>query len=94
LTRTRTIGVIAGQDDGSGSSRDWAAKEAACLACARSSPGASSINRSNVIGMGVHVERRNGQRETVPLLVRIDTPIRAAGNLGSANNHSRRNGIA
>jgi len=26
----------------------------------------------------LHVERRNGQREAVPLLVRIDTPIEAA----------------
>jgi len=26
----------------------------------------------------LHVERRNGQRQAVPLLVRIDTPIEAA----------------
>ena len=36
------------------------------------------IRRSSVIGMGAHVERRNGQREAIPLLVRIDTPIEAA----------------
>jgi len=117
LTRTRAIGVIAGQDYGSGSSRDWAAKGSRLLSVravlARSF---ERIHRSNLIGMGVlpcqfhqgtsarsleligserfslepdgalrprveailHVERRNGQREAVPLLVRIDTPIEAA----------------
>ena len=109
--------VIAGQDYGSGSSRDWAAKGSRLLGVraviARSF---ERIHRSNLIGMGVlpcqfeegvsarsleldgterfdleldgtlrpraqatlHVERRNGRREAVPLLVRIDTPIEAA----------------
>jgi aconitate hydratase len=79
LTRTRTIGVIAGQDYGSGSSRDWAAKGSRLLGVrAVISRSFERIHRSNVIGMGVHVERRNGQREAVHLLVRIDTPIEAA----------------
>jgi aconitate hydratase len=109
--------VIAGQDYGSGSSRDWAAKGSRLLGVraviARSF---ERIHRSNLIGMGVlpcqfregtsarsleldgterfdlkldgalrpraeatlHIERRNGQREAIALLVRIDTPIEAA----------------
>jgi aconitate hydratase len=109
--------VIAGQDYGSGSSRDWAAKGSRLLGVraviARSF---ERIHRSNLVGMGVlpcqfrdevsarslgldgserfaltldgalrpraeatlHVERRNGQRQAVPVLVRIDTPIEAA----------------
>ena len=109
--------VIAGQDYGSGSSRDWAAKGSRLLGVrAVIARGFERIHRSNLIGMGVlpcqfHegisarsleldgterfdlkldgalrprvqatliVERRNGQREAVPLLVRIDTPIEAA----------------
>ena len=109
--------VIAGQDYGSGSSRDWAAKGSRLLGVrAVIARGFERIHRSNLIGMGVlpcqfhegisarslaldgserfaleldgalhprveatlHVERRNGQREAVPLLVRIDTPVEAA----------------
>jgi aconitate hydratase len=109
--------VIAGQDYGSGSSRDWAAKGSRLLGVrAVIARGFERIHRSNLIGMGVlpcqflegisarsleldgteqfdlkldgalrpraqatlHVERRNGQREAIPLLVRIDTPIEAA----------------
>lgn len=79
MTRTRTIGVIAGQDYGSGSSHDWAAKGSRLLGVrAVITRSVERIRRSSVIGMGAHVERRNGQREAVPLLVRIDTPIEAA----------------
>jgi aconitate hydratase len=109
--------VIAGQDYGSGSSRDWAAKGSRLLGVrAVIARGFERIHRSNLIGMGVlpcqfqegisarsleldgterfdlrlggalrpraeatlHVERRNGEREAIPLLVRIDTPIEAA----------------
>ena len=109
--------VIAGQDYGSGSSRDWAAKGSRLLGVrAVIARGFERIHRSNLIGMGVlpcqflegtsarslglegterfdleldgalrpraqatlHVERRNGEREAVPLLVRIDTPVEAA----------------
>jgi len=119
--RYRTEGVpvivIAGQEYGSGSSRDWPAKGSRLLGIrAVIARGFERIHRSNLIGMGVlpcqfhegisarsleldgserfaleldgalrprveatlHVERRNGQREAVPLLVRIDTPIEAA----------------
>jgi len=109
--------VIAGQDYGSGSSRDWAAKGTrllgvrAVIAC-----GFERIHRSNLVGMGVlpcqfqegvsartlgldgterfdlaldgtlrpraqgtlQIERLDGRREAVPLLVRIDTPIEVA----------------
>jgi aconitate hydratase len=109
--------VIAGQDYGAGSSRDWAAKGTrllgvrAVVAC-----GFERIHRSNLIGMGVlpcqfpegvnaqtlgldgterfeltlggalrprqsaalQIEGRDGRRDSVPVLVRIDTPIEAA----------------
>jgi aconitate hydratase len=109
--------VIAGEDYGSGSSRDWAAKGTRLLGVrAVIARGFERIHRSNLIGMGVlpcqfqkatsarsleldgtepfdleldgalraraqailHIERRNGQRQSVPLLVRIDTPIEVA----------------
>jgi aconitate hydratase len=108
--------VIAGQDYGAGSSRDWAAKGTRLLGVrAVIARGFERIHRSNLIGMGVlpcqfpesvsahtlglsgtetfnleagaalrprqlvmlHVERRGGHRESVPLTVRIDTPIEA-----------------
>jgi aconitate hydratase len=107
--------VIAGQEYGTGSSRDWAAKGTYLLGVraviARSF---ERIHRSNLVGMGVlpcqfkegtgaqslklegsetfdllgvgedlHprqeallvIHRNNGSTETVPVLVRIDTPI-------------------
>ncbi|MCC6194517.1 MAG: aconitate hydratase [Burkholderiales bacterium] len=106
--------VIAGQDYGSGSSRDWAAKGTRLLGVrAVIARGFERIHRSNLIGMGVlpcqfpegtsaqtlgldgterfelgldgpvrprsqatlGIERRDGTRETVSLLLRIDTPI-------------------
>jgi aconitate hydratase len=109
--------VVAGQDYGAGSSRDWAAKGTRLLGVravvARSF---ERIHRSNLIGMGVfpcqflegvsagslgldgserfdleldvplrprqvatlHIDRRSGQRDTVPLVLRIDTPIEIA----------------
>jgi aconitate hydratase len=110
--------VIAGQDYGAGSSRDWAAKGTRLLGVhAVIARGFERIHRSNLIGMGVlpcelpegvsaqtlgldgtetfnveaagaalrprqpatlHIERRGGQRESVPLVLRIDTPIEAA----------------
>ena len=109
--------VIAGQDYGAGSSRDWAAKGTRLLGVrAVIARGFERIHRSNLIGMGVlpcefpdgvnartlaldgterfdltvgdslrprqpallHIERRDGQRESVPLVLRIDTPIEAA----------------
>jgi aconitate hydratase len=119
--RYRTEGVplvvIAGQDYGSGSSRDWAAKGTRLLGVrAVIARGFERIHRSNLIGMGVlpcelgegvsaktlglegterfdvaldgplrpraqaglAIERRGGARESVPLLVRIDTPIEVA----------------
>jgi aconitate hydratase len=108
--------VIAGQDYGAGSSRDWAAKGTRLLGVrAVIARGFERIHRSNLIGMGVlpcqfsegisartlklygterfdlefdapphprqlavlHIERRNGQRESTPLVVRVDTPIEA-----------------
>ncbi|MCB1917854.1 MAG: aconitate hydratase AcnA, partial [Rhodocyclaceae bacterium] len=109
--------VFAGEEYGTGSSRDWAAKGAALLGVravvARSF---ERIHRSNLVGMGVlplqflgeeswqsleidgsetfhlagvdgaleprarlqlTVERSNGQRRQIELLVRIDTPIEA-----------------
>ena len=113
--------VIAGQDYGAGSSRDWAAKGTRLLGVrAVIARGFERIHRSNLIGMGVlpcqfpegvtaqslaldgserfdlvtgdlarrgqpatlGIERRDGRRESVPLLVRIDTPIEAAYFLG------------
>jgi aconitate hydratase len=109
--------VIAGQDYGAGSSRDWAAKGTRLLGVrAVIAGGFERIHRSNLIGMGVYpcqlpegvtasslaldgserfdveigtpprprqaavlrIERRDGRRESVPLVVRIDTPIEAA----------------
>ncbi|MFL6713675.1 MAG: aconitate hydratase [Sulfurifustis sp.] len=109
--------VIAGEDYGAGSSRDWAAKGPRLLGVrvvvAR---GFERIHRSNLIGMGIlpcqfpegvsaealgldgterfnlllsesvqprdsatlHIERRGGRRDSINLLVRIDTPIEAA----------------
>jgi aconitate hydratase len=109
--------VIAGQDYGAGSSRDWAAKGTRLLGVhAVIAGGFERIHRSNLIGMGVipcqfpegvsaqtlgldgteqfdlqitaplrprqraalHIQRRDGRHESVPLLLRIDTPIEAA----------------
>jgi aconitate hydratase len=119
--RYRTEGVpllvIAGQDYGAGSSRDWAAKGTRLLGVrAVVASGFERIHRSNLIGMGVlpcqfpeavhaetleldgterfelrlggtlrpgqaaslQIERRDGHRHSVPLVLRIDTPIEAA----------------
>jgi aconitate hydratase len=109
--------VIAGQDYGAGSSRDWAAKGTRLLGVrAVIARGFERIHRSNLIGMGVlpcqlpegasaqslaldgserfdlvveeltrtrqpatlRIERRDGRHDSIPLLVRIDTPIEAA----------------
>ena len=109
--------VIAGQDYGAGSSRDWAAKGTRLLGVRAVIAGSfERIHRSNLIGMGVlpcqfhegvdartlgldgterfaleldgpprprqpltlHIEHRDGQRQSVPLLVRIDTAVEAA----------------
>jgi aconitate hydratase len=109
--------VFAGEEYGTGSSRDWAAKGTALLGIkavvARSF---ERIHRSNLIGMGVlplqfkagvswqslglvgdevvsvvladdikpladaqlHITDRNGKRTTVPVTLRIDTPIEVA----------------
>ena len=54
MTRTRAIGVIAGQDYGSGSSRDWAAKGTSLLGVkAVIAQSFERIHRSNLVGMGV-----------------------------------------
>ncbi len=119
--RYRTEGVplivIAGEDYGAGSSRDWAAKGTRLLGVrAVVARGFERIHRSNLIGMGVlpcqlpdgvtaatlgldgtelfdlqltegvkprasatlRIKRRNGAQDSVPLAVRIDTPIEAA----------------
>ena len=119
--RYRTEGVplivIAGQDYGAGSSRDWAAKGTRLLGVrAVIASGFERIHRSNLIGMGVlpcqfpegvsartleldgterfdlelealphphqsailHIERFGGGRDSISLVVRIDTPIEAA----------------
>jgi aconitate hydratase len=109
--------VIAGQDYGAGSSRDWAAKGTRLLGVrAVIARGFERIHRSNLIGMGVlpcqlpegvsaqtlgldgterfdlaldgllrprqpailRIERSDGRHDSIPLLVRIDTPIEAA----------------
>jgi aconitate hydratase len=109
--------VIAGQDYGAGSSRDWAAKGTRLLGVrAVIARGFERIHRSNLIGMGVlpcqlpegvsaqslaldgserfdlvvgdvastrqpgtlRIERLDGRSDSIPLLVRIDTPIEAA----------------
>jgi aconitate hydratase len=108
--------VIAGQDYGAGSSRDWAAKGTRLLGVrAVVARGFERIHRSNLIGMGVlpcqlppgvsaqtlaldgterfdlelggdlrprqpatlRIERRDGRRDSVALLLRIETPIEA-----------------
>jgi len=119
--RYRTEGVplvvVAGEDYGAGSSRDWAAKGTRLLGvCAVIASGFERIHRSNLIGMGVlpcqfkqgttaktlrldgserfdlqlsgelsprqsatlQITRSNGQRESISVLVRIDTPIEVA----------------
>jgi aconitate hydratase len=109
--------VVAGQDYGAGSSRDWAAKGTRLLGVrAVIARGFERIHRSNLIGMGVfpcqlpegvsaetlgldgterfdlemsaplrprqpailHIECQDGRRQSVTLVVRIDTPIEAA----------------
>jgi aconitate hydratase len=109
--------VIAGQDYGAGSSRDWAAKGTRLLGVqAVIASGFERIHRSNLIGMGVlpcqlpegvsahtlgldgterfdleldgdlrprqpamlQIQRRDDRRDSVPLVIRIDTPIEAA----------------
>ena len=109
--------VIAGQDYGAGSSRDWAAKGTRLLGVrAVIARGFERIHRSNLIGMGVlpcqlpegvstqtlgldgteqfnlvageltrpgqaatlEIEYQDGRRASVPLRLRIDTPIEAA----------------
>ena len=107
--------IIGGQEYGSGSSRDWAAKGTTLLGVkAVIAQSYERIHRSNLVGMGVlpcqfkegtsaqtlqldgsecfdllgidaHLEprkevslvihRKNGVAETVPVVVRIDTPI-------------------
>ena len=109
--------VIAGEDYGAGSSRDWAAKGTRLLGVrAVIARGFERIHRSNLIGMGVlpcqfpsavsastlevdgserfdlelpagvrpresatlHIQRRDGRRDSAALVLRIDTPIEAA----------------
>lgn len=109
--------VIAGEDYGTGSSRDWAAKGTRLLGVrAVIARGFERIHRSNLIGMGVlpcqfsegvsartlelngterfdleldaplhprqsailHIEHRGGRRDSISLVIRIDTPIEAA----------------
>jgi aconitate hydratase len=109
--------ILAGEDYGAGSSRDWAAKGTRLLGVtALIARGFERIHRSNLIGMGVlpcqfaqgasaqtfaldgserfdleldgelrarqnaklHVTRRDGRQESIPVLVRIDTPIEVA----------------
>jgi aconitate hydratase len=109
--------VIAGQDYGAGSSRDWAAKGTRLLGVrAVVASGFERIHRSNLIGMGVlpcqfpegvsaqtleldgterfalkldgtlrprqpatlEIERQDGRRDSVSIVLRIDTPIEAA----------------
>jgi aconitate hydratase len=109
--------VIAGQDYGAGSSRDWAAKGTRLLGVrAVIAGGFERIHRANLIDMGtlpcqfpqgitaqtlgldgteefdlvvgatlrprqlatLFVRRRDGRRDEVPLVLRIDTPIEAA----------------
>ncbi len=107
--------VIAGQEYGTGSSRDWAAKGTYLLGVrAVIAQSFERIHRSNLVGMGVLpcqfkegtnagslnldgsevfdltgvgddlkprqevtviIHRSNGRTETIPLIVRIDTPI-------------------
>ena len=107
--------IIAGQEYGTGSSRDWAAKGTRLLGVrAVIAQSFERIHRSNLVGMGVLpcqfkegtnaatlkldgsetfdllgigedlrprqevslvIHRSDGKTETVPLIVRIDTPI-------------------
>ena len=107
--------VLAGQEYGTGSSRDWAAKGTALLGVkAVIAQSFERIHRSNLVGMGVLplqfreganaqtlrlegteafdltgldagikprqevtlvIHRRNGEKEEVPLTLRIDTAI-------------------
>ena len=107
--------ILAGQEYGSGSSRDWAAKGTRLLGVrAVIAQSFERIHRSNLIGMGVlpcqfregqnaktweldgsetfdltglesglqprqeatlTIRRADGRKETVPIIVRIDTPI-------------------
>ncbi|HKF44032.1 MAG TPA: aconitate hydratase [Thermoanaerobaculia bacterium] len=109
--------VLAGQEYGTGSSRDWAAKGTRLLGVkAVVAQSFERIHRSNLVGMGVlpcqfregesaitlkldgteafdltglegklrprqeaqlHIRRAEGRSETVPVIVRIDTPIEA-----------------
>jgi aconitate hydratase len=109
--------VIAGEDYGAGSSRDWAAKGPRLLGVrAVIARGFERIHRSNLVGMGVlpcqlpagtsaatlelngrerfdleltaaiqprgsatlHIQREDSSRTSVPLQLRIDTPIEVA----------------
>ena len=109
--------VIAGQDYGTGSSRDWAAKGTRLLGVhAVIASSFERIHRSNLIGMGVlpcqlpegvnaktlkldgteqfalkldgaigpkqtaklHIDYQDGRQESVPLILRLDTPIEVA----------------
>jgi aconitate hydratase len=109
--------VIAGEDYGAGSSRDWAAKGTRLLGVrAVIARGFERIHRSNLIGICVlpcqfpsgvsaqtlgldgserfdlelsagarpresatlHIQRRDGRRDSAALVLRIDTPIEAA----------------
>jgi aconitate hydratase len=109
--------VLAGDDYGAGSSRDWAAKGTRLLGVrAVVAGGFERIHRSNLVGMGVlpcqlpagtsaatleldgrerfdlelnddiqprgsatlHIQREDGRRTSVPLQLRIDTPIEVA----------------
>jgi aconitate hydratase len=107
--------VIAGQEYGTGSSRDWAAKGTALLGVrAVVAQSFERIHRSNLVGMGVlplqfkegttaqslkldgsevfdvlglgshlkpqqdltlRITRSNGERQEIPVICRIDTPI-------------------
>jgi len=107
--------VIAGQEYGTGSSRDWAAKGSRLLGVkAVIASSFERIHRSNLVGMGVlplqfnegvnaqtlhldgsetftlpgisqnpmprqavdlEIKRKDGKKEIVPLILRIDTPI-------------------
>ena len=107
--------ILAGQEYGTGSSRDWAAKGTRLLGVkAVIAASFERIHRSNLVGMGVlplqfaegtnaqtlsldgsetfsitglsdsiepgktvtlEIERKNGKRDSVPVRLRIDTPI-------------------
>jgi aconitate hydratase len=78
--------ILAGQEYGTGSSRDWAAKGTRLLGVkAVVAASFERIHRSNLVGMGVlplqFLDGTNAQSlaldgsETVPVKLRIDTPI-------------------